>query len=127
MDLKDKLDLLWKYLLLAVVIFGIVMLAQRPTLRWAPCAYDYDGRHHAGIGHGDMDHAAQVKVEKKIIDSDTTVVVWVNGEMIDNPEEFLAKKMHDFKGEDHDFMKWKDAHGQAMKKKARIKVQEDDD
>lgn len=123
MDLKDKLNLLWKYLLLAVVVFGIVMLARGPHAhRMHTPPFDFDGMPHTGMGP-----TFNVKVEKQVTDSDTTVFVWVNGKKIENPEEFLKKNRHVFNSEDHDVMIWNDGHGKIIKKKIRFEEQEDDD
>lgn len=132
MDLKDKLDLLWKYLLLAVVVFGIFMIAQRSHLYQAHRSHGFYGMPYMGKGDMSMSntglgHAANVKVEKQITNGDTTVMVWVNGEKIANPEEFLEKNMHQFNSEDHDVMIWEGGHGKTMKKKVIVKVHKDDD
>lgn len=93
MNLKDKLDLLWKYLILAaVIVFGILLICRHP----ASCRYDrscdYKGKSYGAMHHKGMMGPGEVKVMKEIEDGDTTLAVWVNGKKIDNPEEFL--KMH---------------------------------
>ncbi|MFC1619804.1 hypothetical protein ACFL45_07650 [Candidatus Neomarinimicrobiota bacterium] len=99
MDLKDKLNLLWKYLFLAaVIVFGILLVCRRPGY----CRDDDHFKslgyvHQMGMPHQGMMDPGKIRVEKKVIDGDTTVVVWVDGKKIDHPKAFL--KMH---GEDSD-------------------------
>ena len=112
MDLKDKLDLLWKYLLLAVILTFVILLF---VCRAGHCDRSPRaclGKPHAGMAFkGEccmgMGHDKDIKVEKIVTNGDTTVVVWVDGKQVDNPEEYLKK----IKGE----------HGKQMKKIKVIK------
>lgn len=92
MDLKDKLDIIWKYSILAIILISLICFHYNKN---DTCAYGPHGMakhgHYIKGGHMGMTGDMKIKVEKKIIDGDTTTVVWVNGEKIDNPEEFLAK------------------------------------
>ena len=100
MDLKDKLDLLWKYLLLAVILTFIILLF---LCRAGDCdrsSHACLGKPHAGMASMgeccmDMGHGKDIKVEKKVTNGDTTVVVWVNGKQVDNPEEYLKQIKHE--------------------------------
>ena len=100
MDLKDKLDLLWKYLFLAVILtFVILLFVCRDNGDCDHSSRACVGKAHVGMafmGEGcmDMGHGKQIKVEKKITNGDTTVVVWVDGKQVDNPEEYLKKIKH---------------------------------
>ena len=97
MDLKDKLNLLWKYLFLVVLlVFGILLLT-RPHVyhRGGPHQGYYRAprgyMHLMGKGYIGKDHSKEIKVVKKVTNGDTTVVVWVGGKKVDNPEEYLKK------------------------------------
>jgi hypothetical protein len=108
MNTKEKLELLWKYLFLLVVAIGVIRFT--------------NGSHSAKLhfGHGDDhdmlfvgddkvffdadDHKMDVKVEKEIVDGDTLVKMWINGEEVDAEE-------HDMK--DGSF-KWKSKDGNVM-------------
>ncbi|MFB0516486.1 MAG: hypothetical protein ACETWG_07770 [Candidatus Neomarinimicrobiota bacterium] len=132
MDLKDKLNLLWKYLFLAVVLaFVILLFVSRAGYRDRfPRAFY--GHPHAGMSFihegGDLDKVKDIRVEKKITDKgDTTVSVWVNGKKVDNPEEYLKKIEQEFKSGDIHILKWKDEQGKKVKKKVRVEVKEEED
>ena len=132
MNTKEKLELLWKYLLLLVVAIGIIRFT--------------NGHHSAKLhfGHGDDhdmlfvgddkvffgadDHKMDVKVEEEIVDGDTIMKVIVNGEEV-NAEDYDMKEGN---------FKWKSKSGNVMvididdeideydhviKKKVRIKKQ----
>lgn len=125
MDQKDKLNLLWKYLLLVVIVIGMTMHLRKPD--WShhrsTCEYSVDscdmGGPRMGMGHGSM-----IKVEKRITNGDTTVVVWVGGEKIDNPEEYLKAHKGGFKSKGGHSMRWKEGHG---KKEIHIEMRTDSD
>ena len=129
MDLKDKLDLLWKYLFLAVILTFVILLF---VCRDGDC--DHSSRACVGKAHGGMafmgedcmgmGHGKQIKVEKKVTNGDTTVVVWVDGKQVDNPEEYLQKIKHECASGEHMEMFMKDEHGKQMKK---IKVKKEKD
>jgi hypothetical protein len=123
MDLKDKLNLLWKYLFLAVVIvFGILLVTRHPGNCRGDRHFKSRGyMHEMGMPHKGMMDAGKIKVEKKVVDGETTVVVWVDGKEIDNPEEFL--KMHG-----KSYCKGCDKmHGPGMKHGDCAKMFHDDD
>ena len=128
MDLKDKLNLLWKYLFLAVIVIALFTI----------------GRHHDGCqDHGEQGYAwkqgkgycymagshagtdmmSSIKVEKLITNGDTTLVVWFDGEKVDDPEAFLLEHGDHSK---HSKMIWKGSHDKKKMKKIRIEVEEDD-
>ncbi len=126
MDQKDKLNLLWKYLLLVVIVVGMTMHLRKPHRdrgHHSTCEYSagrgYMGGAHVGMGHGSM-----IKVEKQVINGDTTLVIWVDGEKIDNPEEYLKEHKAGFKSKGGHTMRWKESHG---KKEIRIELRKDTD
>jgi hypothetical protein len=69
---KDKLELLWKYLLLLVLAIGVFRFT----------ADDYDDNHDV-ILFSDEDLAMDVEVEKNIVNGDTVMSVRVNGKEVD--------------------------------------------
>ena len=77
MNTKEKLDMLWKYLALAVVADGLILFTNMHL--------EEDGE-HIFIGAHEGDHTSDafgktmdVRVEKEVIDGDTTLNVTVNG------------------------------------------------
>ena len=121
MDLKDKLDLLWKYLFLAVAVaFVVLLFVNRAGYR------DHFPRDFVGKPHMGKDYGKEIKVVKKITNGDTTVVVWVDGKQVDNPEKYLKKIKYEGKSGDKHIMKWKDEHGKKAKK-TRVKVEKEED
>ncbi len=114
MTLKEKLDLLWKYLLLAVLIYGFAQIGRPHGFRMM--------NHHSNMGneHGMMwfgddencdykDMTVDVEIEK-LDDGDSTIKVIVNGETID-------LKDFDMKGENVFIKKMK-----GSGKEKRIKI-----
>ena len=107
MDLKDKLDLLWKYLFLAVILTFVILLF---VCRDGDCDHSSRacvGKPHAGMtSMGEccmgMGHGKEIKVEKKVTNGDTTLVVWVGGKKVDNPEEYLKKIKHERASGEHE-------------------------
>lgn len=94
MDLKDKLNLLWKYLFLAVVIvFGILLVCRRPGYYCGDRQFKSpEYWHQMGMPFKGMMEPGKIKVIKEVTDGDTTVTVWVDGKKVDNPDFYL--KMH---------------------------------
>jgi len=79
MNTKDKLELLWKYLLLAVIVYGIFSLSHR---RDHSFVFDHDmPMKHKMIMMKDMD-----------LSGDSTIVINVNGKTLTGKE---ALKWHD--------------------------------
>ncbi len=131
MDLKDKLNLLWKYLFLAVILTFVILLF---VCRDGDCDHSSRacvGKPHMGMRFIDKDyigkgHGKQIKVEKKITNGDTTVVVWVDGKKVDNPEEYLQKIKHECASGEHMEMFMEDEHGKKVKM-TRVKVEKEKD
>ena len=75
MTTKEKLELLWKYLLLLVIAIGVFRFT----------ADDYYNNHDIML-FGDEDLSMDVEVEKNIINGDTVMTVMVNGKEVDADE-----------------------------------------
>ena len=74
MKTKEKLELLWKYLLLLVLAIGVFRFTSN----------DYND--HDVMLFGDEDLAMDIEVEKNIINGDTVMTVMVNGKEVDADE-----------------------------------------
>ena len=81
MTTKEKLDMLWKYLALAVVAAGLILFSNMHL---------EDDDEHIFIGAHDGDHTSasfgktmDVRVEKEVTDGDTILNVTVNGKPLD--------------------------------------------
>ena len=74
MKTKEKLELLWKYLLLLVLAIGVFRFTSN------------DYKDHDVMLFGDEDLAMDVEVEKNIINGDTVMTVLVNGKEVDASE-----------------------------------------
>jgi len=126
MDLKDKLNLLWKYLFLAVILTFVILLF---VSRAGDCDHfsrAYLGKPHVGLrfiseDFMGMGHGKEIKVLKKVTNGDTTVVVWVDGKQVDNPEEYLKKIKHEGASGEHLEIIMEDEHGKQVKKIRVIK------
>ena len=137
MNTKEKLELLWKYLFLAIVAVGIFRFTGRHDVSMVPMVaenFRHEGKHEMvffgnndGIFVGD-DHKMDVKIKQEIVDGDTIMKVTVNGEEV-NADDYDMKEGN---------FKWKSKSGNVMvididdeideydhviKKKVRIKKQ----
>jgi len=81
MNTQEKLNMLWKYLLLLVIAIGVFRMSDRP--------------HHKRKKHHHDNHEMTVEVEKEIVNGDTVIVVEVNGEAIELDD--LEELEHGFK------------------------------
>ena len=99
MKTKEKLELLWKYLLLLVLAIGVFRFTSN----------DYND--HDVMLFGDEDLAMDIEMEKNIINGDTVMTVMVNGKEVDADE---------FKMEG-ETMQWKSKEG------GKIRLHFDDD
>ena len=108
MNTKEKLELLWKYLFLLIVAIGVIHIINGPHS--AKIYFGHKGDHEMlfvgddKVFFGADDHKMNVKVEKEIVDGDTLVKMWINGEEVDTDE-------HDMKGGS---FKWKSKDGNVM-------------
>ncbi len=105
MNTKEKLEMAWKYL--ALILIAILVFT------WIESNYFIGGPKKGEfvfIGdenydfHGNEQKKMDVRVEKEIVDGDTLVKMWINGEEVDAEE-------HDMK--DGSF-KWKSKDGNVM-------------
>ena len=100
MNLSEKLNLLWKYLLLLVLAWGVYSHTQN--------------RHHFSRGHGNMQgmHGMNMMsghgnmiwhgdgdkmhafIEKKIVDGDTIITAIINFEEIEVEKMFMEDGQH---------------------------------
>ena len=94
MDLKDKLDLLWKYLLLLLLSFVVVS-----HLCHRYCGGYHKGPHfkscwrHSGY-HGHYEEIEDVQVKMEVDGEDTLLTVIINGKELpaDEARDFMEEK-----------------------------------
>ena len=113
MNTKEKLELLWKYLFLAIVAVGIFRFTGRHDVSMVPMVaenFGHEGKHEMvffgnddGIFVGD-DHKMDVKIKQEIVDGDTIMKVTVNGEEV-NADDYDMKEGN---------FKWKSKSGNVM-------------
>lgn len=101
MNTKDKLDLLWKYLLLLVVTIGVIRFTneQKSIGRYAGHTDD-----SSIFFLNDDEQSLDVNVETEIINGDTLMNITLNGEEID----LDSYTSHDGK------LEWKSKDGEMM-------------
>ena len=71
MNTKEKLELLWKYLLLLIIAISLFRFSGKPHIKMM-------GKH---FEHGE--NQIDVRIEKEIINGDTIMSVKINGEPVD--------------------------------------------
>ena len=113
MNTKEKLELLWKYLFLAVVAVGIFRFTGRHDVSMVPMVaeqFGHEGKREMvffgnddGIFVGD-DHKMDVKIKQEIVDGDTIMKVIVNGEEV-NADDYDMKEGN---------FKWKSKSGNVI-------------
>jgi hypothetical protein len=129
MNTKEKLELLWKYLFLLVVAIGVIRFTNGHHS--AKIHFGHEGNHEM-LFVGDDDHEMDVKVEKEIVDGDTLVKMWINGEEVDAEEHDMKDGSFKWKSKDgnvmvididdiHDGTHKKEKHKKVIKKKIVIK------
>ena len=129
MNTKEKLELLWKYLFLLIVAIGVIRFTNGPHS--AKFHFGHEGNHEMFFV-GDDDHEMDVKVEKEIVDGDTLVKMWINGEEVDAEEHDMKDGSFKWKSKDgnvmvidvddiHDGTHKKEKHKKVIKKKIVIK------
>jgi len=108
MNIKEKLELLWKYLFLLVVAIGVIRFTNGPHS--AKLHFGHEGDHEMlflgddKVFFGADDHEIDVWVDQEIVDGDTIMKVIVNGEEVDAEE-------YDMKG---GTFEWKSKDGKIM-------------
>ena len=81
MNIKEKLELLWKYLFLAVVAAGIFRFTDR---HHPPSSFPLHlAGNHDMLFIGDDDHELDVRVEQDVVNGDTITKVIINGKEVD--------------------------------------------
>lgn len=129
MNLSEKLNLLWKYLLLLVVVWGVYAHTQNRGHSSSGHG-KMEGRHEMMMmgGHGDMKwfgdgDMMNVRIEKKIVDGDTTIIAIVDGEEIELDKMSMEDGMHVFITKDGKTIKLGD--GEHGRKQIRIRKKMD--
>ena len=98
MNTKEKLELLWKYLFLAVIATGIFRFTDR---HHPPSSFPLHlAGNHDMLFVGDDDRETDVKVEQEIVDGDTIMKVWINGEEVDAEENDMKGGSFEWKSKD---------------------------
>ncbi|UCD38224.1 MAG: hypothetical protein JSW54_01705 [Fidelibacterota bacterium] len=106
MELKDKLNLIWKYLLLVVIVFGIFSFSPRIKGRhaakpWHPKSElhwsGFEGEHRGMFCGPDK---RMIRVDKRIEAGDTTVVVFFDGKEVEVEGEYMDDGTHVIKTKD---------------------------
>ena len=89
MNTKEKLELLWKYLFLAVVAAGIFRFTDR---HHPPSSFPLHlAGNHDMLFIGDDDNELDVRVKQDVVNGDTITKVIINGEEVD-VSSFSKKK-----------------------------------
>ena len=81
MTTKEKLELLWKYLLLLVIAVSLFRFSGKPHFKKMGNHFKH-GKHGMSF-HKDDDNIMDVRVEKEIINGDTIMSVIINGAPVD--------------------------------------------
>ena len=98
MNTKEKLELLWKYLFLAVIATGIFRFTDR---HHPPSSFPLHlAGNHDMLFVGDDDRETDVKVEQEIVDGDTIMKVWINGEEVDAEDNDMKAGSFEWKSKD---------------------------
>ncbi|MCH8328349.1 MAG: hypothetical protein IID15_07500 [Candidatus Marinimicrobia bacterium] len=133
MNLGEKLNLLWKYLLLLILAWGVYSYTQN--------------RQHSFGGHGKMqgmhgmnmmgDHGnmtshgggdmTRVLIKKEIVDGDTIMTVIVNGEEIEVEKMLMEDGQHVFITKDGKTIKLGGGKGERMQMRHRKKMKDGSD
>ena len=100
MNLSEKLNLLWKYLLLLVIVWGVYGHTKNSHHSFRGHG-NMQGMHEMKMmgGHGGMKwsghgYMTNVRIEKKIVDGDTTLIAFVNGEEIEVDKMSIEDGIH---------------------------------
>jgi len=125
MTLKEKLDLLWKYLLLIVLVYGFAQIGRSHSARFFKSGVSMGMPHHEMMWKsGDCDMPGMKNVEvhiEKHGDGDSTMIVTINGEEVDIDDVDISKFE---KGDGKVFIK-KIIRGDDMDRKKMIKMKKE--
>ena len=111
MNTKEKLELLWKYLLLLVLAVGLFRFSGKPHFKMMGKHFDL-GKHEMSF-YGDDDREIDVRVEKEIVNGDTVMNITINGKPVD------VSMFEETNGK----MKWVSEDGEVIV----IKIDDDED
>ena len=111
MNKKEKLELLWKYLLLLVLAVGLFRFSGKPHSKMMGKHFDL-GKHEMSF-YGDDDREIDVRVEKEIVNGDTVMNITINGKPVD------VSMFEETNGK----MKWVSEDGEVIV----IKIDDDED
>jgi len=130
MTTKEKLDLLWKYLLLVVLVYGFFQIGRldRPPafaarhLTHHPGAvwFDKDWDADEWKAWKDMDFDVDMDVEAMLEELDSTISITINGEVLSLDE------IKGFKHDGHQIIIKTDDDGEKGKKKKIIRMRKKD-
>jgi|TARA_B100000315_G_C14249852_1_gene439221 hypothetical protein len=81
MNTKEKLELLWKYLLLLVIAVFLIRFSGKPHFKMMGKHFNH-GKHEMSF-YGDDDREIDVSVEKEIVNGDTVMNITINGKPVD--------------------------------------------
>ena len=111
MTTKEKLELLWKYLLLLVIAVTLFRFTANPHFKMMGKHFDH-GKHVMSF-YGDDDREIDVRVEKEIVNGDTVMNITINGKPVD------VSMFEETNGK----MKWVSEDGEVIV----IKIDDDED
>ena len=111
MNTKEKLELLWKYLLLLVLAVGLFRFSGKPHSKMM--GKHFDLCKHEMSFYGDDDREIDVRVEKEIVNGDTVMNITINGKPVD------VSMFEETNGK----MKWVSEDGEVIV----IKIDDDED
>ena len=116
MTTKEKLELLWKYLLLIVIVFGIFAMSNTHEKRIIKMIGSPD---HEMMFFHDMD-------EDMEFDGDSTMIININGKVLTGEDalKWHAEHKKDFEGMEPMMKKH---HDGKVRKEVRIKKMKKDD
>ena len=102
MNTKEKLELLWKYLLLLVIAVCLFRFSGKPHFKMMEKHFNH-GKHEMSF-YGDDDHEIDVWVDQEIVDGDTIMKVIVNGKEVDAEEYDMKEGSFEWKSKDGKIM-----------------------
>ena len=111
MNTKEKLELLWKYLLLLVIAVCLFRFSGKPHFKMMGKHFNH-GKHEMSF-YGDDDREIDVRVEKEIVNGDTVMNITINGKPVD------VSMFEETNGK----MKWVSEDGEVIV----IKIDDDED
>jgi len=102
MNTKDKLELLWKYLLLLIIAISLFRFSGKPHIKMM--GKHFEPGKHKMFFFKNGENKIDVRIEKEIINGDTIMSVKINGEPVD------ASKFEEIDGK----IKWVSKDGEVI-------------